>query len=102
MKEIGLEKGSGEAGKIRSGDLTMEQVKRIAKAKFGTDDHAHVNQVIGSARSMGVTVGKGAITDEERKAAEAERQRLKAEAEKKAEAKGAAAPAAAPAAPTKK
>jgi large subunit ribosomal protein L11 len=102
MKEIGLEKGSGEAGKIRSGDLTMEQVKRIAKAKFGTDDHAHVNQVIGSARSMGVTVGKGAITDEERKAAEAERQRLKAEAEKKAEAKGAAAPAAAPAAPAKK
>ncbi len=99
-KEISIEKGSGEAGKIRAGDLTMEQVKRIAKSKFGTDDQPHLNQVIGSARSLGVTVGKGAITAEEMKAAEAERQRLKAEAEKKAEAK-AAAPAAAPA-PAKK
>jgi len=104
-KEIGLDKGSGESGKIRAGDLTMEQVKRIAKAKFQSDDTAHVNQVIGSARSMGVTVGKGAITAEEKKLAEAEKQRMKAEAEKKAEAKGgktegAAAPAAA--APAKK
>jgi large subunit ribosomal protein L11 len=98
IKEIGVEKGSGEAGKIRAGDLTMEQAKRVAKAKFGSDDQAHINQVIGSARSMGVTVGKGAITAEERKAAEAERQRLKAEAEKKAEAKAAAPAAAAPAA----
>lgn len=95
-KEISLEKGSGEAGKIRAGDLTMEQVKKIAKAKFASDDQAHINQVIGSARSLGVTVDKGVITDEERKAAEAERQRLKAEAEKKAEAKGKA-PAATPA-----
>ncbi|MEM7815605.1 MAG: 50S ribosomal protein L11 [Candidatus Aenigmatarchaeota archaeon] len=87
-RELGIEKGSGEAGKIRAGDLSMEQVKRIAKAKFGSDETVYINQVIGSARSMGVTVGKGAITDEERKAAEAERQRLKAEAEKKAESRG--------------
>ena len=100
-KELKIEKGSGEAGKIRAGDLTMEQVRRIAKAKFGEDDQAHLNQVIGSARSLGVTIEKGAITEEERKAAEAERQRMKAEAEKKAEAKSAAAPAA-PAAPAKK
>jgi large subunit ribosomal protein L11 len=100
-KEISLEKGSGEAGKIRAGDLTMEQVKRIAKAKFSSDDQAHINQVIGSARSLGVTVDKGAITDEERKEAEAERQRLKAEAEKKAEAKGKSAEAAPAAAPAK-
>jgi large subunit ribosomal protein L11 len=102
-KELNLETGSGEAGKIRAGDLTMEQARKIAKAKFGSDDAAHLNQVIGSARSMGVTIGKGAITDEERKLAEAERQRMKAEAEKKAEAKGkteAAAPA--PATPAKK
>ena len=97
-KEIKIDKGSGEAGKIRAGDLSAEQVRRIAKAKFGSDDQAHINQVIGSARSLGVTFGKGAITEEERKAAEAEKQRLKAEAEKKAEAKGktAAAPAPAP------
>jgi large subunit ribosomal protein L11 len=101
LKELKIEKGSGEAGKIRAGDLTMEQVRRIAKAKFGDEDKAHLNQVIGSARSSGVTIEKGAITDEERKAAEAERQRLKAEAEKKAEAKGAAAPAA-QASPAKK
>ncbi|HJW96665.1 MAG TPA: 50S ribosomal protein L11 [archaeon] len=100
-KELKIEKGSGEAGKIRAGDLTMEQVRRISKAKFGDEDQAHLNQVIGSARSSGVTIEKGAITEEERKAAEAERQRLKAEAEKKAEAKGAAAPAA-QAAPAKK
>jgi large subunit ribosomal protein L11 len=96
-KEISLEKGSGEAGKIRAGDLTMEQVKKIAKAKFGSDERPFLNQVIGSARSLGVTVGKGAITDEERKAAEAERQRMKAEAEKKAEAKTKAAVPPAPA-----
>jgi large subunit ribosomal protein L11 len=98
-KELSLEKGSGEAGKIRAGDLSMEQVKRIAKAKFGSDEKPFINQVIGSARSIGVSVGKGAITDEERKAADAERQRMKAEAEKKAEAKTKS--AAAPAAPTK-
>ena len=98
-KELSLEKGSGEAGKIRAGDLSMEQVKRIAKAKFGSDEKAFLNQVIGSARSLGITVGKGAITDDERKAADAERQRMKAEAEKKAEAKTKS--AAAPAAPAK-
>jgi large subunit ribosomal protein L11 len=91
-KELSLEKGSGEAGKIRAGDLSMEQVKRIAKAKFGSDEKPFLNQVIGSARSLGITVGKGEITDEERKAAEAERQRMKAEAEKKAEAKTKTAP----------
>jgi large subunit ribosomal protein L11 len=96
-KELSLDKGSGEAGKIRAGDLTMEQVKRIAKAKFGSDEKAYLNQVTGSARSLGVTVGKGEITAEEKKTAEAERQRMKAEAEKKAEAKGKA-----PAAPAKK
>lgn len=96
-KELSLEKGSGEAGKIRAGDLTKEQVKKIAKAKFGSDEHVYLNQVIGSARSMGITVGKGVITEEEKKAADAERQRMKAEAEKKAEAKGkTAAPVPAP------
>jgi len=91
-KELKIERGSGEAGKIRVGDLNEDQIRKISKAKFGSDDQAHKNQVIGSARSMGITHGKGPITEEERKAAEAERQRLKAEAEKKAEAKGKEAP----------
>lgn len=67
-KELGLEKGSEEAGKRRVGDLTPEQAKNIAKAKFGADDEAFVNQVIGTGRSMGVTVGQGAVTAEEEKA----------------------------------
>ncbi len=72
-KELGIEKGSGEAGKHRVGDLTNDQVRNIAKAKFGSDDKSYFNQVAGTARSMGVTVGQGAVTDEEEKAWEAEK-----------------------------
>ena len=72
-KELGLEKGSEEAGKHRVGDLTPEQAKNIAKAKFGSDDEALVNQVTGTARSMGVTVGQGEVTAAEEKAWEEEK-----------------------------
>ncbi|MCD6495964.1 MAG: 50S ribosomal protein L11 [Candidatus Aenigmarchaeota archaeon] len=70
MKEIGLQKGSGTAGKDRVGDLTKEQVKKIARAKFGSDDDVYVNQIEGTARSMGVTIGQGQVTEEEKKLAE--------------------------------
>lgn len=53
-KELNLEKGSGEAGKNIIGKLTREQAKKIAKIKFGSDEERYVNQVIGTARSMGV------------------------------------------------
>lgn len=66
-KELGLSKGSEEAGKKRVGDLTMEQAKKVAMMKFGSDDESFVNQVKGTARSMGITVGQGAVTEEEMK-----------------------------------
>ena len=64
-KELGLQKASEEPGKKRVGDLTVEQAKKIARQKFGSDDEAFVNQVKGSCRSMGITVGEGAVTEEE-------------------------------------
>ena len=70
LKELGMKKGSEEAGKKRVGDLTVEQARKIARVKFGKDDQSSMNQVEGSARSMGITVGKGAVTEEEKKAYE--------------------------------
>ena len=55
-KELGLKKASQEPGKQRVADLTPEQVKKIAKIKFGSDDESAASQIKGTARSMGVTV----------------------------------------------
>lgn len=82
-KELSLEKGSAEPGKFRVGDLTEEQVAKIARAKFGSDDESFRNQVKGTCRSMGVTIGQGAVTQDELKAQEAEKARVKAEEEAK-------------------
>ncbi len=84
-RELGLEKGSSEPGKTRAGDLTEEQVRKIAKAKFGSDEEVFLKQVMGTCKSMGVTIGMGAVTEEERKKGAEERERMKEEAEKKAE-----------------
>ena len=94
-KELGIEKGSGEAGIKRAGDMTEEQVKKIARTKFGSEAPALLSQVRGTCRSMGVTIGQGAITKEELKRYEdMDRQRAEAEAAKAA---GKAAAAAVPA-----
>ncbi len=85
-KELGIEKGSSEAGKVRVGDLTEEQVRKIASAKFGSTEERYIKQVIGTARSMGVTIGQGELTEEEKKKVEEARK-------KAAEAAAAAAPA---------
>jgi large subunit ribosomal protein L11 len=85
-KELSLEKGSAEAGKFRVGDISEEQVARIARAKFGSDGEPFKNQIKGTCRSMGVTIGKGAVSQEELKAQEAEKARLKADEEAKEEA----------------
>ncbi len=91
-KELKIEKGSGEAGVKRVGDLSEEQVKKIAAAKFGSDAEPFINQVKGTCRSMGVTIGQGAITAEEiKRYEEMEKAKAAAEAEKAA---AAAAPAA--------
>ncbi len=84
-KELNLDKGSGEAGIKRVGDLTEEQVKKIARIKFGSDAEPCVSQVKGTCRSMGVTIGEGAITEEEKKKyEELEKQKAAEEATKAA------------------
>ncbi len=82
-KEIDINKGCDMPGIKRVGDLTEEQVKKISKMKFGSDDPQFLNQVKGTARSMGVTIGKGAITEEELKRyEELDKQRAEEEAAK--------------------
>lgn len=57
-----LKKGSGEPNKEKVGELTMDQVKQIAEKKMAdmnTDKlDSVINTIIGTARSMGVTVKK--------------------------------------------
>lgn len=93
-KELKLEKGSGEAGTGRIGNLTKEQAKKIARIKFGTDDDAAVRQIEGTGRSMGVTVGKGEVSEAEKKeaadAAKAHAEEAKAAEDKKASAESGA------------
>ena len=84
-KELGIGKGSSEPGKIRAGDLNEKQVRKIALAKFGSDEDRYVNQVKGTARSMGITIEAGALSKEEMKAAE-EAHKKAAEAAEAAEA----------------
>jgi len=78
-KELTLEKGSEEPGKKRVGDLTEEQAKKIAKQKFGSDSESFLNQVKGTCRSMGITIGEGAVTEEETKKYEEMKQAEEAE-----------------------
>jgi large subunit ribosomal protein L11 len=88
LKELGLKKGAATTGKDRVGDLSEEQVKKVARAKFGSDEEGYVNQIKGTCRSMGVTIGEGKVTEEERMLAEQhklEAEEAAKEAEKKAE-----------------
>lgn len=95
-KELDLKKASEEPGKKRAGDLTPEQARRIARIKFGSEDDAGYRQVEGTARSMGITVGKGAVTEDELKAYEETKAAEEAEKESKEAAKEAAPEAEAP------
>ena len=60
MKEVGIEKGSGEPNTVKVGDLPLEAAVRIARMK--TDDMLSYDlknctkEVIGSCVSVGVTV----------------------------------------------
>lgn len=55
-----LKLGSGEPNKKKVGELTMDQVKEIATRKMGdtntTSLDSAIKMVIGTARSMGITV----------------------------------------------
>ena len=60
VSELKIEKGSGTPNTEKVGDLTMEQVVKIAKMKrddiLGKDMKAAVKEVLGTGVSMGVTV----------------------------------------------
>ncbi|MCK4937835.1 MAG: 50S ribosomal protein L11 [Methanosarcinales archaeon] len=60
LKELGLEKGSGNAGTEIVGNLTIEQAAKVARMKrdglLATDFKSAVNEIIGSCVPMGVTV----------------------------------------------
>jgi large subunit ribosomal protein L11 len=60
LKEMGKEKGSGVPNKDKIGILTKEQVKKIAEMKMkditANDIDAAMRTVMGTARSMGVTI----------------------------------------------
>ena len=59
-KELNLQKASGRPNKDKVGQLTKEQVKRIAEIKMPDLNagslEAAMSMVAGTARSMGVTV----------------------------------------------
>ena len=57
-KEAKAEKGSAFAGQEWVGNISMEQVKTIAKTKFGYDSENAVKQVLGTCRSMGISIGE--------------------------------------------
>jgi large subunit ribosomal protein L11 len=60
VKEIGIEKGSGNPKAEKAGNLTVEQVVKIAKMKlpgsYALSDNSAAKEVLGSCISMGITV----------------------------------------------
>jgi large subunit ribosomal protein L11 len=60
-KEAGIEKGSGSPGAQPVGDITMEQVLKIARIKeegtLSKTLKACVKEIIGTCVSMGITIG---------------------------------------------
>ncbi len=59
LKELGLQKG-GKTKEEVAGNITLEQVKTVAKAKeatmYGNSLKSRVKQVIGTCKSMNITV----------------------------------------------
>lgn len=60
LKELGAEKGSGSPKATKVGNLTVEQVQKIAEMKkdsmLGKDKKSRFKEVLGTCVSMGVTV----------------------------------------------
>jgi large subunit ribosomal protein L11 len=60
VKELGIEKGSGNPKTEKAGNLTVEQVAKIAKMKipgsYALSDNSAAKEVLGSCVSMGITV----------------------------------------------
>jgi len=61
-KKIKIEKGSGVPNRDKVGELSLKQVEEIAKDKMpdlnALDIKAAMNIIMGTARSMGVTIEK--------------------------------------------
>ena len=59
-KELGLEKGSGDAGKIKVGNIALERIIDIAKTKMpnllAKDLRASVKLVVGTCIALGVLI----------------------------------------------
>ena len=60
LKAAGLEKGSGNAPKVKAGTITRAQVREIAETKMpdlnANDVDAAMKIIEGTARQMGITV----------------------------------------------
>lgn len=60
FKAVGVQKGSGQPNREKIGSVTMAQVEDIARTKMPdlncTQLQSAVNQVVGTARSMGLLV----------------------------------------------
>ena len=60
LKEVGVEKGTGKSKETKTGNLTMEQVKKIVEMKkdslLGINTKNMAKEVVGTCVSMGVTV----------------------------------------------
>ncbi len=60
LKELGVEKGSGDPTRTKVGNLTIEQVKKVADMKkssmLGKKEKERALEIIGSCVSVGVTV----------------------------------------------
>lgn len=60
VKELGVEKGSGNAGTEKVGNLSKEQILNIAQSKlkdsFANTLKSMVKEILGTCVSMGVTI----------------------------------------------
>jgi large subunit ribosomal protein L11 len=60
VKELGIPKGSGTPKTAKVGDLTLDQVKKIARLKsaqsLSKSLEASMREIVGTCASMGVTV----------------------------------------------
>ena len=60
VKELGIEKGSGNPKAEKAGNLTVEQVVKIAQMKlpgsYALSENSAAKEVLGSCISMGITV----------------------------------------------
>ena len=66
-KELGVDKATGKAGEEVTGNLSFEQVLKIAKLKYDSLNSKNmknaVKEVLGTCRSMGVTIDNKPISE---------------------------------------